>query len=343
MQTNSYLKAGIFSLGLVLSFVIAWECYWRSQGFEISYNDDESLWAHTRKQIYESSPSRPVVIGSSRIKFDLDIPTWESISGKKPIQLAMEGTTPRPVLSDLANDTTFKGTVLVGVVEVLFFAPDHSPFEIQANKKLAAYPKWSLSQQFSFLLNNFLESKLIFLQESTFSLGSLLKRLPIESRPGVFVFPNFHLKFSYVHPDRQNTLTPDLVKDPLIQEQVQGVWKKLIFTAKPGVGGDTLTGIIQSVKASVDKIKARGGQVVFIREPSNGPYLEVEKKLFPRDAYWDRLLKDTQCVGIHFEDYPALSKYTCPEWSHLSQQDAVTFTQDLVPILEEKAGWKIKN
>lgn len=38
-----------------------------------------------------------VFIGSSRIKFDLDIDTWEGITGDHAIQLACVGSTPIPV------------------------------------------------------------------------------------------------------------------------------------------------------------------------------------------------------------------------------------------------------
>ncbi len=342
MKTISFIKAGLLALGLVTVFVVAWECYWRNRGFKVSYNDDEALWAYTRAMIYESSAARPVLIGSSRIKFDLDLNTWERIAGEKPIQLALEGTNPRPLLADLANDPKFKGTIIMGVTEVLFFQPDHTHFEIQAEKRLKFYPHWPISQQAGFYLNKFLESNLLFLQENTFSLNALLKRLPIESRPGVFVFPNFPLKFAQTQFDRQTSLTDDFVKSPEMQVQMQENWKKLAMQPRAASGGDTLTGIIQSVKKDVDKIRSRGGEVVFLREPSNGPYLENEKQFYPRDKFWERLLKETGVVGIHYADFPALSKYTCPEWSHLTPQDAITFTQDLIPILEEKTGWKIK-
>ncbi len=350
MQTTSCTKAGLLALGLVVVFIIIWELFWRSQGFGVSYNDDESLWAHTHKKIYHSSPTRPVVIGSSRIKFDLDLDTWESIAGKKPIQLSLEGTSPRPVLTDLANDTAFKGTVLVGITEALFFQPSPNPYEIQANKRLGFYPHWSISSQISFRINKVMESCLVFLQENTFALNALLKRLPIESRPGVFVFPNFPMKFTYTRFDRQTYMTPDFVKDTSMQHQMQNIWNNLVINGPPlprpkGVVVDKakeLAKVIEEVKESVNKIRNRGGQVVFLREPSSGVFLEFEKKAFPRQTYWDKLLEETKAPGIHFTDYPTLSQFTCPEWSHLKPEDAVTYTKNLIPILEEKTGWKIK-
>ncbi|MCF0041110.1 hypothetical protein [Dyadobacter fanqingshengii] len=337
METHDYKKAAWLALALVLLFVAGWEIYWRNQGFALSFNDDESLWAHNRKKIYNTAPGQPVIIGSSRVKFDIDQETWEKETGYKPVQLALVGTSPRPILRDLANDPKFKGTVLVGITEGLFFSADGSFMEDRAAKRLAFYPRWSLSQQVSFQLNHILESNLIFLDEERFSLNSLLKRLPIESRPGVFVFPNFPLQMGYTMANRQEVFSDAFMADTAVQHGVQYVWSYLgMLETKRGFSGDTLSNIISSVKGSVDKIRARGGSVTFLRMPSSDPAWSAEKQTHPRELYWDRLLRETGAPGIHFTDYPELSKYICPDWSHLSPADTKPFTKDLIRIIEEK-------
>jgi hypothetical protein len=300
------------------------------------------MWASKRKQVYEATPAAPVLIGSSRIKFDIDMETWEKAAGRKPVQLALEGTTPRPLLEDLANDQNFKGNLVVDVTEMLFFTPSGNYYEERANKNIKSYPKWSLAQQASFRINRFLESNFVFLDEEEKSVGVLMKRLPVPRRPGVFPGLNFPPEWAYGTFDRQTVMDQRFLKSSAMQKQVQGVWASVGgLSGKRGVGGDTLTAILKSVKTAVDKIKARGGQVLFVRTPSSGPFWEAEKKSFPRELYWDRLLAYTQTPGIHFEDYPALSKYTCPEWSHLSPTDAITFTQDFIRIMQEKTGWQV--
>ncbi len=82
MQTSFYGKAGIMALLLTLGFVAGWEVYLRSQGFTISYDDGEPLWAYHRQHIYDATSSGPVIIGSSRIKFGIDLGTWEETTGK---------------------------------------------------------------------------------------------------------------------------------------------------------------------------------------------------------------------------------------------------------------------
>lgn len=321
--------------GIVLAFIVGWEFYWRSQNVVLGYNDDESRWANTRRQIYQSTSTRPVLIGSSRSKFDIDLDTWTQIWGQKPIQLSLNGTSPRPILTDLGNDPNFKGTVIVDVTEMLFFSPDGSFPEKEALKRIGHYPHWSLSEQASFRMSEFLESKLVFLDELNLSLGAFLKQLPIPNRPGAWGGPVFPREFEVVSTDRQSRMTPAFVADTTLQNQVKQVWVDVgkYIPMKPAEGAELLT-VLDATKRSVDQIRARGGQVVFLRTPSDGVMRQAEKALFPREKYWNRLLTHTQTQGIYFEDYPELRGFTCPEWSHLSPQDAVTFTQNLISIVQ---------
>src|SRR5258708_33047800 len=102
MQPTPFLKASIFALVMVIIFVACWEYYWRSRGFTTTYNDDKVLWAAKRKEVYKTPDQSTVFIGGSRIKFDLDIPTWKRLTGEEAIQLAIVGTPARLTLRDLA-------------------------------------------------------------------------------------------------------------------------------------------------------------------------------------------------------------------------------------------------
>jgi len=86
-------------------------------------------------------------------------------------------------------------------------------------------------------------------------------------------------------------------------------------------------------KVAIDKLRSRGGKIVFVRLPVTGALKKLEDEQTPRAATWDRLLKETQAPGIYFEDFPELAEFDCPEWSHLSAGDSVEFTKRLVPHL----------
>jgi hypothetical protein len=343
MESKSMVKAAVLTLILVTTSIICWEVYLRSKGIKVTYDDGEELWSDKRAQVYEPADKATVFIGSSRHKYDLDIETWKSLTGDHPIQLAMEGNSPLPVLDDLANDKDFKGKLIIDVTEILFFST--SPHNTTEPKdRIAYYKKRTPAQRFSFQVNHALESQFVFLDKNYFSLNALLEDLPIAKRKSVFALPcGCPRDFESVTFDRQNVMTNKFLTDTTIQNQVKGLWdfyRK--STLEPPSSGTKLDSILATVKTDIDKIKARGSQIIFVRTPSSGPFLMGEKMGYPREKYWDRLLAVTNCPGIYFEDYPAIAHFQCPEFSHLKQSDAIIYTKNLVQILEEK-GWRFPN
>lgn len=340
MNNPSLAKAGILTLILVATAVASWEMYVRNHDYDTSFDDGPPLWADKRTMVYEPADQSTVFIGSSRIKFDLDINTWENITGDHAIQLACVGSTPLPVLEDLANDKDFKGKLVIDVTEILFFST--APPNLKRPKEnLKYYKERTPAQRAGFQLNHLLESQLVFLDKERLSLNAKLDELRIPNRPGVFEFPLFPPGFGRVKFNREEYMTDRFLIDTNQQNQVKGVWDFLRKASKdPPASGGKLDSIFATVKTSVDKIKARGGQVIFVRTPSSGPFLMGEKMGYPREKYWNKLLEITNCTGIHFADYPVIDHFVCPELSHLSQPDATIFTKEFIRILNEEKGWR---
>jgi hypothetical protein len=343
MQEKKFLKAGVLTLFLVAGFLIFWEYHWRSKGFPIAYNDDDALWAEKRSEVYAPSSSATVFIGSSRIKFDLDISMWERITGEKAIQLSMVGTSPRPLLQDLANDEKFRGKLIIDVTEPLFFMRNTKRSEKSAQEGIAYYKKWTPSQRVSSLIDHKLESQFVFLEEKSFGMNALLQDLQIPSRKGVFSFPIFPKEFEMMNINRQAFMTDMFLKDTALQNRQTRNWTILGALDKtPAIKGDSLIAVFKEVKTAIDKIRARGGKVMFVRTPSSGGYIETENVVYPKKEYWDALLAYTQTDGIHFTDYPETSHFICPEWSHLASSDVVIYTKNLIAELQKK-GWFFRN
>lgn len=61
---------------------------------------------------------------------------------------------------------------------------------------------------------------------------------------------------------------------------------------------------------------------------------------FPREKFWDQLLKVTGVEGIHFEDYETTAHFECPEFSHLNVPQAVSFTKSFINLLHDKRWFK---
>src|SRR5258708_17305072 len=104
----------------VIAATTAWELYCRSLGYGPTLKDNEDLWTLRRRVI---EPESIVIIGDSRAWFDVDLDEFQKGLCKRPIQLAMAGSTALPALSDLADGINFHGTIICSVVPHLFFAP----------------------------------------------------------------------------------------------------------------------------------------------------------------------------------------------------------------------------
>lgn len=331
MTVRNLRKSGVLAFVVVTITVICWELYLRHNGATITYDDDSELWADKRQQVYKSPDKATVFIGSSRMKYDLDIPTWEHTTGKQAIQLAMEGSSPLEVMEDLANDNDFKGNLIVDATELLFFALDPM-FNATPRKNLDYYHKQTPAQKVSFQLNHLLESQFVFLNKDFFSLNAELDKLGFANRENVYVKPSFPMAFSNRTFDRQTLMEPEFEKDTSEQRQVQNVWmfflNKISTAPPPKVNPVPI--ILDRAKAAVDKIRKRGGDVVFIRPPSSGPYLDIEQHVFIRDVFWNGILTTTNSKGYHYADNPATNHFNCIEWSHLTPAQAKVYTQALI-------------
>ena len=344
MQHDIFAKAGAMACCISIVFLFCWESYWRKKGFVISANDDKIAWAGKRKMVYEAPENGTVFLGGSRIKFDLDIPTWEKLTGEQGIQLAMVGTPARLILLDLANDEKFKGKVLVDVAEAQMFSADTVRRDKSAREALKYYYDETPAQKASAAINNVLESNIVFLEESKLGLNSLLNQLPLQDRKGV---PPRNLpvpkEYAYASFDRQAIFSSRFLADTSWQHKQIATWERTGVASMgtaPIFKGDSLLLLFQQFKTAIEKIRSRGGTVVFVRPPSSLGYHVKENKIFPRQMYWNRLLAYTNTHGIHYADYSGTRNLMCIESSHLSSADAITYTEQLVKILKEEKGWK---
>ena len=68
--------------------------------------------------------------------------------------------------------------------------------------------------------------------------------------------------------------------------------------------GKAINARFNDTAKAVEKLRARGGKIVFVRFPFTGELKTLEDRLNPRTRDWERLLGDTKAPGIYFEDYP---------------------------------------
>jgi hypothetical protein len=334
----------VVSVLLLLGVVGAWEWMCRRWEYRPTLNDNSYLWATQRVRV-DADPDAIVLIGSSRMLFNANLDVLEQALGQRPIQLATVGTNPGPYLEHLAAHPTFRGVLLIGVTPGLFYAPAGPPVE-NATKNLDYYAKWGPSERLGGWLGVLLQERLAFIQQEDLSLAKLLDRIPLRNRPAVALPPPLPPYFYTMERDRQVRMIPyNTPRSLATRDKVRDGWVPL-FTPPPFPADWTPEQIraavegmvndrIEKTRAGVERLHSKGGRVVFIRFPSTGGLKELEDKLTPRQPFWDALLEATRCPGIHFEDYESLRGFDCPEWSHLSAEDAADFSRRLAPLIIE--------
>lgn len=322
---------GWLVLALVLVAVIAWEWKMRELGLVAGDLDDgKSAWAVERRKIASGDHDGVVIIGGSRILFDTNLDVWEEMTGRRPLQLAMPGMRGQAFLRDIAFNSGFDGIVLIDVTPEQFFREGrgHPAFE----GVLDYWEDEGPARRASHHLGQFLSRYLAFLDDQ-YSLTELIDQLEIQNRgkiPGPFLRP---WKLSENYAARQYYLWREIETNERLREHAIQVW---LARGRTPTDEALIARICADVRASVATIRARGGEVVFIRPPSTGGYYEREQQNMPRAKSWDRLLREAGVFGIHFEDYPEMRGLNLPELSHLTREDAARFTRAYVGVLRER-------
>src|SRR5437016_637903 len=263
---------------VVLTATTAWELYCRSIGYGPTLNDSEDLWTLRRRAV---APESIVIIGDSRGWFDVDLDEMEKGLGKRPTQLAGGGMCGFPVLVDLANDENFHGTIIFSVVPRLFFAPPGTPPMERGEKAVKRLHNQTPAQRVSQYLAFPLEEHVAFLKQEELALDDLLKRIPIADRPAALVPPRLPPYFQTVDRERRARMWEKCAEPGSeLAKRIQQIWIPL-FTPPPPpsfipqeIFMAKMKGAIEKrfadTVAAIEKIRARGGQIVFVRFPHSG-------------------------------------------------------------------------
>jgi hypothetical protein len=274
--------------------------------------------------VKRNDPEEVVLIGSSRSRLGIDNDVFAQVfGGRKPVQLSVDGFSCLPVLNHLSTDESFLGTVVCDVVPDHLFGPVKD-FELQ-EQHIRACEKQTVSGSF--------EQRLRLLVQA-----NLVSRLPgVEPRAAVRALATrWSLPRPYyliTLPDR--SARADFSKCPDLAAQ-QEAWIDGMRSFHSQLTGQALDARLEEINAMVDRIRSRGGHVVFVLFPISGPYRTLSEQTFPRAEFWDKLAARTPALTIHFSDFPALAGFHCPEGSHLDHQDAVQFSRSLALILRER-------
>lgn len=323
------------SAAMTALLTAGWEGYCLAGGYLAGdFKNTPSLWAQEDRK---ATGKRTVLLGASHTLFTADLDIWEATTGDRPIQLAPEGTSPRKPLHMLAEREDFAGLVIVDVTSPIFFS------DFQYREEVFKFvARETPSQRSEHAISMVLERFLAFIEDQIRPKKMIYNaQLPV--RPGMEQRYDV-LRLEILQADRNAEMWARVAEDEAYRKHAQFVWRYYMDRFPPDpMTDEEIAAAIVSVKADIDRLRARGGDVIFVQHPYTKE-LEPEEGLFPRGRFWDPLLARTAAKGISFFDHPELQGYRLPEGSHIEAKEAERYTRALAILIsramETSAGKK---
>jgi hypothetical protein len=311
---------------LALAGWYAFERTWRANGYVATVMDSNDLWAQQRDRVAQAAPPlRVALLGASRIQFGLSPQVFRDEAKKlgtdvEALMLAINGHYPLAALRDLAGDETFNGVAIVGI-DSRGFQKRHREMQ---EKWIGFYRHdWTPARDLHRTLLTEIQ-RFAIAARPDFSWSNLLARhfnghgLP--SREYVTFYADRSGGTDYSRSDIA------LVRDARIRDL------RDYYATTPAEPASQWLDNASEVITWVNQIKARGGQVVFYREPVSGEHLVLDETRFPRAEFWDALSKEVPATMIDFRDHPELN-FATPDTSHIDAKDIEPHTRGFVRVL----------
>jgi hypothetical protein len=335
-------RAWLICVVLVLAAVTGWEIKAREMqhlpGDYDGFTNFTAQWAEERRKLDEPGHGyRVVLLGSSRILWAADLDILEQGLGTRPLQLAIAGTSPALFLQDIVENTDFDGLALIGVTPFLFNRLDEGFF---GGESLRWYENPSPSELIGLRIHVALSEHLGFLDDG-FKLFELIDHYStFPDREGAWDLNAGEWKLGRHYADRQTDMWgPVEVEGSFDNEQILAFW--MLGLVRPPEDEERMAEMAESTveffAPLVEQLRARGGDVVFMRMPGSGKYLDHDLATRYRELTWDPMAESIDAVWINTMDYDELSSdLEIPEWSHVSRKGQDDFSRRVVPVLEQR-------
>jgi hypothetical protein len=335
------------ALAGVLLCVAALEVRLALRGFQPTVEDSADLWLEQRARATALGERALVLVGSSRIQLDTDLDALRRLTGLEPVQLAIDGSSFRPVFAGLAADLGVRGTVIVDFSDHLLAQP---PPQDVAQRWQAAYdrgrersalPDFESSER---RLQRAVRSRLRSYADGAQPFTSLLVRA---------LSPRATPQYLVMRADRSRAADYRKVEMPgfyyarvlrnLGQAEPAGMatWEQLdrelatrIAALPPRTGElPAYEQAGRALAAQAAAIRERGGRVLFVMLPKSGLVRALDERRYPPAQFWNRFVAIAGPPAVHFEDVPGWRGLECPDGSHLDYRDRAAFTAALVEAL----------
>lgn len=316
------LRTWLGALAVLVTALGVWEGFWRAAGVRASARDP-AAYIVVRSRV---RPTSTVLLGTSKMQSDVDPRVWaRATGGARPLNLAVAGSSPLPLLESLASDSTFRGTVVTEILPRTTFAAgggrERAVSTLEAEYAAAA---GSPAEWIEARLGLLVSSAFVF-RRSGLRLDDALRSIRARRWPRV---PDFRMRA-----DRFLPLTFDSAG---VRDRVTGDLRRF-RDAEPPADGAEVDAIVGRIRRAAGAIESRGGSVVLVQFPGSGEVRAFEEERYPRARFWDPLVAGAGVRSIHSGDEPSLAAFFAPDGSHIAESDTRAFTEALAALVTRRA------
>jgi hypothetical protein len=310
---------------VVLATLAAWEGLWRAKGFAPAAKDNAALWARERARVSSGDPATLVFLGSSIIQAAVDLDHFAQVAGgPKPIQLGLTGSSPLPVLEDLATDPAFVGVAVVEFSPIGLF--DGTGSVEQLPREMLAHSRGverGLFRRVEGALVDAVDDHAVF-RLSMLAPTALLRFAATGSRP--IVDP--------LHVARDRSLEFDWSRP---RARVPPALGRAALGRAPVLRGPDLETVVDRLASAASSIGERDGTVLFLAFECQGPYRKQVASRYPLARYWP-LVKRVPALRVDLTRSAGLRAIRCPDGVHLDLRDRAQFSQVLAREIRARVG-----
>jgi hypothetical protein len=294
------------------------ELTWRALGY-VPAGSDILQFVRLRQSIARD-PEVVALVGSSRVRCGLDPETMNrSLRTVRFVQLGILGNSGMPVLEDLAEDESFRGSI-VCEFQVSHWSADY-PFSRVPEPLAYMHPKLS---------GSYVET----------ALGERLREY--------FCFYNFNLLTELprsvqgkppASPELPSRFDPYQWFSAELDNVLMRRWVELARDSAGRINHSQDSPMARKILYWVEKIRRRGGDVAFVHMPVDGALRQTEDRLFPQAKGMISNLR-THGLVVDYSEMP--QHFRCPDGSHLAVEDAERFSRVLVETLAASGFFRQK-
>jgi hypothetical protein len=332
---------------LFLAFAAFMEIRLAQLGYHSTVLDTPDRWVKQRIRASQLGEKALILIGASRIQLDIDLDVLRKETGLEPVQLAIDGSSFVPILKNLAEDPTIRGTVLVDYypesVEGALSGDYGSAtaFEHAYENQKGVHEFFSLARVEKYLSGLLHENLRSFADGATPLMSLHLRILPGEQAAQYLItlpdrsrladyalvsMPDFYYKRVARNLGQENSIN-------LAATDIEQILRKQVNLQQSRDNHAFITGA-RYLRKMIAAIKSRSGKVFFAAMPTSGMVREIDEKRYPRTDFLELFETEIGVPILNSVDDPELQSFACPDGSHLDYRDRSRFTEQLIHLLK---------